>query len=830
MSIFLKNDVRNNMSDLIISINFDESKKKNNLVIETYEGIIPMLKSKKYSGQLRNININSQISYNNINNINNIQLKQIQNFLNDNLNVQVNKHQYFIAKKKLYALAEIVCYNCVFYKDKKHGMYQITQICFGDIINQNFYEIDGLRFYGNKTEVFLDIEDIDNQAIINVQARVYVDLNKNAFPLELIFEYDDMSISYSNKERAFSGKTTFRNYGFEEKTQKYIESCGWKYKRAEGFKYQGKNIASDLSKLSNYGIIVLTNMGQKIATSDFSNISVSYNFDWFDIEGMAEIDGETVNISHLFNMKKKADNWVEYKGKIVFLPKVLNSKSVYFDKNESTIKIDKKNIIDAISIANGINGSGVKNISNLIGYKNISCEIDTGIEKLLRSYQKTGVKWLLSLKKNGFGGCLADDMGLGKTLQIIAYLSEKSLCNSRNLIVVPKTLLVNWMREFSKFSPSTTVYSYHGGNRDIRMLNKHKVIITTYQTLVNDEEKIEKLHFNNLIIDEAQYIKNHKSKAHQALKHINATTKIILTGTPLENNLEEFWGLMKLINPNITTSYRTISAQGLNDIEYVRKISSPFLLRRMKNDVLDDLPQKQKQVLYVKMESKQQELYDKMLESIRYEILRKNDRFEIKSNSIMLNGLLYLQEICCHPKLLKKEYNEDGCTESAKFNLLLDLIESLYCNKHKVVVFSRFTKMLEIIRAKLISMHFNYYYLDGNTSDRISVVDDFEKSPNGVFLISLKAGGTGINLVSADTAIIYDPWWNPAIEKQAEDRIYRIGQKKNVMIYRLITEGTIEEKIQTLQKEKYELSCKILDGHEVPMSITSEIMQQLIMD
>ncbi len=827
MSIFLKSDVRNDMSDLIISINFDESRKHNNLVIETYAGVIPMLKSKKYSGQLRNININSQANYDNINNI---QLKQIENFLNDSKNVQINKYQYFISKAKLYILPELVRYNCVFYKDKKHGMYQITQIHFDNITEQNFYEIDGLRFYGNKTQMFLDVKDVDNETIVNIQAKVYVDLNKKIFPLELVFEYDDIIINYSNKDRTIAGKNTFRNYGFEEKIQKRIENCGWEYKKTEGFKYQGKNISSDLLKLSSCGVIVLTNIGQKIATSDFSTISVSYNFDWFDIEGLVEIDGEAVDISSLFNMKKRAENWIEYKGKIVFLPKEFNSKSIYFDKKENTIKIDKKNIIDAISIASGINGSSIKNISNLIGYENVSYKIDISIEKLLRNYQKTGVKWLLSLKKNGFGGCLADDMGLGKTLQIIAYLSEKSLCNSCNLIVVPKTLLVNWAREFSKFSPSTAVYSYHGSNRDISMLNNHKVIITTYQTLVNDEDRFKKIHFDNVIIDEAQYIKNNKSKAHQTLKSINATTKIILTGTPLENNLEEFWGLMRLVNPDITTSYKTVSAQSANDINYVREISSPFLLRRMKEDVLDDLPQKQNQVLFVKMETKQQELYDKMLESIKYEILRKTDRFEIKSNSIVLNGLLYLQEICCHPKLLEKEYNEDGCAESAKLNLLLELVQSLYYNGHKVVVFSRFTRMLEIIKAKLISMQFNYYYLDGNTNDRISVVDEFEKSPNGVFLISLKAGGTGINLVSADTAIIYDPWWNPAIEKQAEDRIYRIGQKKNVMVYRLITEGTIEEKIQALQKEKYDLSCKILDGHEVPTSITSEIMQQLIMN
>lgn len=306
--------------------------------------------------------------------------------------------------------------------------------------------------------------------------------------------------------------------------------------------------------------------------------------------------------------------------------------------------------------------------------------------------------------------------------------------------------------------------------------------------------------------------------------------KIILTGTPVENNIEEYWGLMKLINPSLIDSFSTISKTQENVVEKIKMMTSPFLLRRLKSDVLKDLPEKRSQVLCVRMESDQQKLYNKMLEGIQYEILRKNDRFEMKSNSIMLNGLLYLQEICCHPQLLIKELNEEGCKESAKFDLLLELLSNLYSNGHKVVIFSRFTKMLSIIEKKLASLHMNYFYLDGKTKNRMDIVDEFEESQDGVFLISLKAGGTGINLASADTAIIYDPWWNPASEKQAEDRIYRIGQKRNVMIYRIIVENTIEEKIQKLQNDKIELCSEILDGHEIPMSMTKEVMEKLLFD
>ena len=217
-----------------------------------------------------------------------------------------------------------------------------------------------------------------------------------------------------------------------------------------------------------------------------------------------------------------------------------------------------------------------------------------------------------------------------------------------------------------------------------------------------------------------------------------------------------------------------------------------------------------------------------MLDSIRHEMNRKSERFEIKSNSIVLSGLLYLQEICCHPRLIPKDYNINGCFDSAKLDVLMSMVSELHLSGHKIVIFSRFTKMLEIINKALIKQHMNVFYLDGKTRQRQEVVDDFEQSRDGVFLISLKAGGVGINLVSADTAIIYDPWWNPAVEKQAQDRIYRIGQKKKVTIYKLIVANTIEEKVQLLQDKKKELFEQVVSGHENPTNITMEDLKELI--
>ena len=302
-----------------------------------------------------------------------------------------------------------------------------------------------------------------------------------------------------------------------------------------------------------------------------------------------------------------------------------------------------------------------------------------------------------------------------------------------------------------------------------------------------------------------------------------------MTGTPIENNIQEYWDLMKITN-SFGMRFKEIS-KGLEQdqiISKIRLVTSPFLLRRFKSDVLKDLPEKQEQTIYCDFDDSQRELYETMLDSIRHEMNRKSERFEIKSNSIVLSGLLYLQEICCHPRLIPKDYNINGCFDSAKLDVLMSMVSELHLSGYKIVIFSRFTKMLEIINKALIKQHMNVFYLDGKTRQRQEVVDDFEQSRDGVFLISLKAGGVGINLVSADTAIIYDPWWNPAVEKQAQDRIYRIGQKKKVTIYKLIVANTIEEKVQLLQDKKKELFEQVVSGHENPTNITMEDLKELI--
>lgn len=816
------------MSDLILNINISESRKKGRLVLETYNGTIPHLKNKQYSGPLRNANING---IEKIDNLSSVELEIVRNYLCSSKNVQVNKYQHLLADSGLRELAQFAKYGCLFYRDKSTSMYQVETVKINGAEEQSFITVGNVKIAYNKTEIFLHVDETDDDVARQIISKAYVNINTKDHPLTLVFEYDDFSVNYESEERVVGIDSNYRDFGYEERMVSIVKRNNWNYTKSTGFVYCGKDFPKDITNIISDGIYVYIDKKTQMAKGDFSNIQVSYGIDWFDVKGTIKIDGQEVNVADLFDFRCRKDNWVEFNGKVFALPDSLGTAIKTADKVDDGIRIGKKDIINAVEIAYDTNGGTVIGIDSLIDYYDTSMSIDKKLLSILREYQVTGVRWLLSLHQNGFGGCLADDMGLGKTLQVISYLSDESMKKTKNLIVVPKTLLINWEREFAKFTPDTDVLVYHGPGRESEKIKKYKVVITTYGTVLNDIDEIQKVEFDNLIIDEAQYIKNSKSKNHRAIKSICAKTKLILTGTPVENNIQEYLGLMQLINPEVF-SKNSSKLKNMDDtqrVEIARKITSPFLLRRMKKDVLKDLPLKQEQVLYCTMDTEQRELYDKMLQSIRHEINRKIDRFEIKSNSVMLNGLLYLEEICCHPQLLDKSQNPNGCRESAKFDQLLDILDSLYTSGHKVVIFSRFTKMLKIIEKQVVKRHYNYFYLDGQTNNRMNLVEEFEASETGVFLISLKAGGTGLNLVSADTAIIYDPWWNPASEKQAEDRIYRIGQKKNVMIYRMIVEDSIEEKVQRLQKEKTELYEDLLNGHENPTGMTAEVMRNLLM-
>ena len=816
------------MADLILNVDIDESRKRGHLIIDTYEGSIPHLKSHLYSGPLRNINVNGIQS---VDNLSMKDLELVKELLNEPSNVQVGKHQYALGIKNLIVLATFARLDCLFSKQSKNPMYQIDSVVFANPPQVSIIQLQGACIGSNKNVIYVLVNDaVKEETPLVLTAKAYVDIAGREHHLRLVFDYESHIIEYGFTTTNDSSKRDFRDYGYESRSIATIKSCGWRQDSHAGFYYTGSSFVKDVNSLIEDGITVYTNDGKTIAKGDFAGVRVSYGIDWFDISGEVSVADQKIDIAKLIDLNKTRTQWIEVNGTVLSVPDELRL-AKYKTSCNGKPKLAHEQVASAIELAYKLNGSKVEGLDNLINYKDVELDIDKSITNILRPYQETGVKWLVSLNRNGFGGCLADDMGLGKTLQVIAYLSDMSMHEARTLVVAPRTLLANWQREFCRFAPSVPVRIYHGPNRALQRDDMPAVLLTTYGTLLNDADLLGSIDFTNLVIDEAQYIRNPSSKIHNAMKRIKANTRIILTGTPVENNVKEYWGLMKLVNPDVFAGVQPFGKRVDSKIalEKVRRLTSPFLLRRMKKDVLPDLPEKREQTIYCSMDDDQRAYYETMLASIRQDLVKKGSRFEIMTNSAILKGLLYLQEICCHPSLLEDDLNPRKCNSSVKLDLLLEMLDELRESGHKVVVFSRFTRMLRLIETHLIRRHYNYYYLDGSTIHRLDVVDEFESCNSGIFLISLKAGGTGINLVSADTVIIYDPWWNPAEEEQAEDRVFRMGQSKNVMVYRLIVEETIEEKVQLLQQEKKQLYEQILDGHEIPMSLTAEEMMELLM-
>lgn len=464
------------------------------------------------------------------------------------------------------------------------------------------------------------------------------------------------------------------------------------------------------------------------------------------------------------------------------------------------------------------------------------------INATLRSYQTEGIHWLERLRTMYLNGILADDMGLGKTLQAIVAITQNQKKDTHvSLIVCPTSLLYNWKEEFAKFNPKMKVVVVDGipGNRKrlIDGRNNYDVIITSYTLLQKDIELYKGIPFSYAILDEAQHIKNRGTRNAKSVKMVQAEHRLILSGTPVENSLDELWSLFDFLMAGFLSTYerfvekyvRPTGAEQAKNLEYLRKKVAPFIMRRMKADVLDDLPPVSEIVYHCQLSEVQQELYRSYAQSARDELVKlvKRDGFD-KVQIHVLATLTRLKQICCHPAIFAKEKAEPG--DSAKYDMLLDLLQTLVEGKHKTVIFSQYTRMLQIMREDLEQRGIRFLYLDGSSKNRLDVVKQFnEDETASVFLVSLKAGGTGLNLVGADTVIHYDMWWNPAVENQATDRVHRIGQKNSVSAYKLITLGTIEEKIAEMQQRKKGLVKKVVScDDEAITKLTWEDVLELL--
>lgn len=490
-------------------------------------------------------------------------------------------------------------------------------------------------------------------------------------------------------------------------------------------------------------------------------------------------------------------------------------------------------------------------IRNMKTVEDNDFELPASLAGVLREYQKKGFLWLRTLKHNGFGGILADDMGLGKTLQVIALLlsvvmenrdvmesgkgREDKKCGKNGedgrrcplaLVVCPASLVYNWNSEINRFAPELSVKMVVGNVQERQSLlgtcGAGDILVTSYDLLKRDLELYRSLKFTTQIIDEAQYIKNYNTQAARAVKEIKAGFKLALTGTPIENRLSELWSIFDYLMPgylysytHFRDSYETPIVQDQDETarKRLQKMIRPFVLRRLKKDVLTDLPDKLEENMYARLEGEQQELYDAHVERLRLSLDEKTDEEFKKAKIQILAELTKLRQLCCDPELLYDNYTGG----SAKTQMCMDIVRNAIGGGHKILLFSQFTTMLERICREFRKENISHYVLTGATGkeERRNLVESFQSDDTSVFCISLRAGGTGLNLTAADIVIHYDPWWNLAVQNQATDRTHRIGQENVVSVYKLIAKDTIEEKIMCLQEKKKELADQLLNAEEV---------------
>jgi superfamily II DNA or RNA helicase len=462
------------------------------------------------------------------------------------------------------------------------------------------------------------------------------------------------------------------------------------------------------------------------------------------------------------------------------------------------------------------------------GETRLACPPLGELEEVLRPYQKEGVAWLRFLRGNGFGGILADEMGLGKTLQTLAHLAvaERPPASAPclpHLVVCPTSLVFNWLAEAQKFTPRLRVLALHGPDRHrlFDQVPQSVLVVTSYALVRRDLERYRGIEFDTVILDEAQHIKNRQTQNAQAVKSIRSRHRLVLTGTPLENSVLDLWSIFDFLMPGYLGTAADFRERYEGPITRAQDAAAqarlsrrlrPFLLRRLKRDVAKDLPEKLEQVSFCELTDAQRAVYQQLMEVSRTEVLNADPKSG-QGRMLALNALLRLRQACCDLRLLKLE-NTDAATASGKLDLFGELLEEVLDGGHRVLVFSQFVTMLTLLRESLDAQGVEYCYLDGSTTDRGAVVTRFQSSAIPVFLISLKAGGTGLTLSGADTVVHFDPWWNPAVEDQATDRAHRIGQTRVVTSYKLITRGTVEEKILQLQQKKRDLIRATLGGEE----------------
>ncbi|MBD9099104.1 ATP-dependent helicase [bacterium] len=725
-------------------------------------------------------------------------------------------------------------------------------------ISELVFDKDSISQFNNgllnnvKDNLTIDSEVTEIELPTKPKVKLYFDISYSKLKCDIILDYKGSELNYFDKvdflrdiDYEKEVVTDILNYNFVEDNNSFIMTDD------DDIYYFLDEVITTLK--DKYEIFTSKRIDN---TKVLKNISTSSNFSIgqdgimsykFNVDGIKNED-----LNSLFSALKQKKKYYKLK----------NNNVVSLENNEeleqlnnliSDLDLSKNDILEGDAIVpkyraiyiDSLKNSKYKNIetnnlfdefiSNFKKYKNASVSFDEEDKEVLRDYQKDGVKWLNTIYKCDLGGILADEMGLGKSLQTITFikqiLKEKPL--AKIIIVVPTALVYNWEKEFSKFAPQLKYVAVSDtvAKRQEIFANKDKynIFITSYGLIRNDKDEYENMEFELCVVDEAQTIKNYQATMTKEIKKINAKCKIALTGTPVENNVTELWSIFDFIMPgylNSVTKFREkynikdVDSEGLEILNNLSRQIQPFILRRKKKDVVKFLPKKIENKIYIELPDKQKMLYMKELKDTKKEMdeMIKDGGFE-KSRMKILQLLMKLRQICIDPSVMYENYTGDRI----KIDELLRVVKESIENNHKILIFSSFKRVLDNVAELFTKNKITYYMIDGSvkSKDRMNMVEKFNNDDTNCFLITLKSGGTGLNLTGADTVIHLDIWWNPQVENQATDRAHRIGQTKTVSVIKLVTKGTIEERIIELQDKKKILSENLIEGKNDSASLSS---------
>lgn len=676
---------------------------------------------------------------------------------------------------------------------------------------------------------------------------------------KLSFDYDGQKIPYTQRGSSIYQKgprrLIRRDLSFEAAARKRMAQLGFRdagyYPEGDAELY-GDQLPKVVRQLTSEGWQIEA-QGKLYRTAGKLQMEVKSSVDWFELDGSAVFDGARVSLPQLLRAIKQGESWVKLDdGTLGVLPEewlkrygllarvgTLEAEGLRFTRPQA-------GLLDALIAGESnvaVDGIFARIRQQLRDFSGIApADPPPEFRGQLRRYQREGLGWLFFLQRFGFGGCLADDMGLGKTVQVLALLearrTQRSLDPSAaprpSLIVVPRSLVFHWKKEAARFAPQLQILDHSGAARlkPGTHFSDYDLVITTYGTLRRDALHFKEQRFDYCVLDEAQAVKNAGTLSAKAVRLLNAAHRLAMSGTPVENHLGDLWSLFEFLNPGMLGSASVFAHVGRSPDESSRallaKALRPFILRRTKGQVARELPDRTEQTIYCDLESREKKLYNELRDYYRARLLRKdaaeeNGRYKIQ----VLEALLRLRQAACHPALIDRTKSAEP---SAKITTLLAQLDQVLEENHKVLVFSQFTSLLAILRGRLDAAQIPYAYLDGRTRDRQARVERFQNDPSlKLFLISLKAGGLGLNLHAAEYVYLLDPWWNPAVEAQAIDRAHRIGQTRQVFAYRLIARDTVEEKVLALQQSKRDLADAVVTAdNSVIRNLTREDLELLL--